>query len=292
MKQHSGTFACVPGTVRETASWTLPLAGVERPLWILPFWSWWQLPDYDKREETGEILENWKKRAKDLPGPIGRTLPDAPLSQPTGQPRKDHSKSGGENPTQSSGPYDDILNITSLQINLDSPDHERFPLFKDATVEHCILSPGEMLFIPAFYWHQVFRITTFFADNVNCTYQVNALDTGISINMFYGDPGEHTFLDKLFHPPFQVFIFVCDCWYDHSFCQEHFYHWFLNILEQNRGAESFSKIVSRLPEVFQMHSFILDLCRKHFSFSGNSTFCAEAVARKSHQRAGAQLHQS
>ena len=102
------------------------------------------------------------------------------------------------------------------QINLDSPDLERFPLFKDATVEHCVLSPGEMLFIPAFYWHQV-----------------NALDTGISINMFYGDPGEHTFLDKLFHPPFQ----------------EHFYHWFLNILEQNRDAESFSKIVSRLPDV-------------------------------------------
>ena len=102
------------------------------------------------------------------------------------------------------------------QINLDSPDLERFPLFKDATVEHCVLSPGEMLFIPAFYWHQV-----------------NALDTGISINMFYGDPGEHAFLDKLFHPPFQ----------------EHFYHWFLNILEQNREAESFSKIVSRLPDV-------------------------------------------
>ena len=27
-----------------------------------------------------------------------------------------------------------ILNITSLQINLDSPDHERFPLFKDAMI--------------------------------------------------------------------------------------------------------------------------------------------------------------
>ena len=32
MKQHPGTFACVPGTVRETAPWTLPLAGAERPL--------------------------------------------------------------------------------------------------------------------------------------------------------------------------------------------------------------------------------------------------------------------
>ena len=48
--------------------------------------------------------------------------------------------------------------ITYSQINLDSPDHERFPLFKDATVEHCVLNPGEMLFIPAFYWHQVYKI--------------------------------------------------------------------------------------------------------------------------------------
>ena len=91
-----------------------------------------------------------------------------------------------------------------------------------------------MLFIPAFYWHQVrlylVSFLYFFFLVIN---QVNALDTGISINMFYGDPGEHTFLDKLFHPPFQ----------------EHFYHWFLNILEQNRDAESFSKIVSRLPDV-------------------------------------------
>ena len=116
------------------------------------------------------------------------------------------------------------------QINLDLPDLEKFPLFKEATVEHCVLSPGEMLFIPAFYWHQVRLYLVSFFLVIN---QVNALDTGISINMFYGDPGEHTFLDKLFHPPFQ----------------EHFYHWFLNILEQNRDAESFSKIVSRLPDV-------------------------------------------
>ena len=47
------------------------------------------------------------------------------------------------------------LLIRPFQINLDLPDLEKFPLFKEATVEHCILSPGEMLFIPAFYWHQV-----------------------------------------------------------------------------------------------------------------------------------------
>ena len=64
-------------------------------------------------------------------------------------------------------------------------------------LEVCVLSPGEMLFIPAFCWHQV-----------------SALETGISLNMFYGDRGDHTFLDKLSRPPFQ----------------EHFHYWFLNIL--------------------------------------------------------------
>ena len=59
-------------------------------------------------------------------------------------------------------------------------------------------------------------------------------------------------------PSIYLCFFFCDCWDDNSFCQEHFYHWFLNILEQNRGAESFSKIVSRLPEVFLMHSFKSD----------------------------------
>merc|ERR1711972_1296042 len=108
------------------------------------------------------------------------------------------------------------------QINLDLPDLEKFPLFKEATVEHCILSPGEMLFIPAFYWHQV-----------------TALDTGISINMFYGDPGENAFISKMFRDPYKP----------------HFHYWFLNIIEQNKDQQSFTKIISRLPEVVR-HFFI------------------------------------
>lgn len=102
------------------------------------------------------------------------------------------------------------------QVNLDSPDLEKFPLFSEAKVEHCILSPGEMLFIPAFYWHQV-----------------NALDTGISLNMFYGDRGDSQFVSKMLGLPYS----------------QHFTYWFLNILEQNRETEAFPKILARLPEV-------------------------------------------
>jgi len=108
------------------------------------------------------------------------------------------------------------------QVNCDKPDLEAFPEFVNAKCQYCILEPGEMLFIPAFFWHQV-----------------NALDTGISINMFYGDPGNNEFVSKMFRPPYQ----------------DHFFYWFLNIIEQNKDQQSFPKIISRLPEVVK-HFFL------------------------------------
>jgi len=108
------------------------------------------------------------------------------------------------------------------RVNCDEPDFEKFPKFANAVCEHCILEPGEILFIPAFYWHQV-----------------TALDSGISANTFYGDPGEEAFISKLFTEPYS----------------QHFHYWFLNIVQQNREYQSFDKIVSRLPEV--VHHFFL-----------------------------------
>jgi len=102
------------------------------------------------------------------------------------------------------------------RVNCDSPDLETFPNFSNARCQYCVLEPGEMLFIPAFVWHQV-----------------TALDTGISLNMFYGDPGDNVFISKMFRKPYR----------------QHFNYWFLNIIEQNRDQQSFKKILSRLPEV-------------------------------------------
>ena len=65
------------------------------------------------------------------------------------------------------------------------------------------------------------------------SFQVTALDTGISLNMFYGDPGDNVFISKMFREPYR----------------QHFHYWFLNIIEQNRDHQSFEKILSRLPEV-------------------------------------------
>ena len=73
------------------------------------------------------------------------------------------------------------------QVNLDNPNMTKYGKFSQVHCEHTILHPGEMLFIPAFYWHQV-----------------TALDTGISANMFYGDSGETLII---------LTIFVQTCFY-------------------------------------------------------------------------------
>ena len=103
-------------------------------------------------------------------------------------------------------------------VNCDAPDLSRHPKFANAHCQYTILYPGEMLFIPAFFWHQV-----------------SALDSGISLNMFYGDSGDNDYVAKILRPPYRT----------------HFYHWILNIIEQNQSFDSFPRILSRLPEVIK-----------------------------------------
>merc|ERR1712243_32918 len=110
------------------------------------------------------------------------------------------------------------------QVDLDDVDMEKFPKFgsNGLTCQQTILEPGDMLFIPAFYWHQV-----------------SALDSGISVNMFYGDSSRNGYLDKILKPPYY----------------SHFRYWFLNIVEQNRRFDSFHRMLTRLPEVVA-HFFV------------------------------------
>ena len=115
------------------------------------------------------------------------------------------------------------------QVNLDSPDLTKYPKFKNAQCQYCILGPGEMLYIPAFYWHQV-----------------TALDSGISANIFYGDSGDYNYIAKILNPPYK----------------EQFLYWLLNIIEQNRHFDTFTKILSRLPECLA-HFFLKQWHGKH-----------------------------
>ena len=127
------------------------------------------------------------------------------------------------------------------QVNLDNPDLTKYPKFTDAQCQHCILHPGEMLYIPAFYWHQV-----------------TALDSGISANIFYGDSGDYNYIAKILNPPYK----------------EQFLYWLLNIIEQNRHFDTFTKILSRLPECLA-HFFLKQWHGKYkifrFPFKKNIT---------------------
>nr|XP_033792229.1 bifunctional peptidase and arginyl-hydroxylase JMJD5 [Geotrypetes seraphini] len=47
-----------------------------------------------------------------------------------------------------------ILHNTS-QVDVENPNLEKFPKFAEATYKECILTPGQVLFIPVKYWHYV-----------------------------------------------------------------------------------------------------------------------------------------
>lgn len=55
-----------------------------------------------------------------------------------------------------------LLNNTS-QVDVENPDLEKFPLFKDLPYLECVLSAGEMLYIPPMYWHYVRSLSTSFS---------------------------------------------------------------------------------------------------------------------------------
>ena len=41
------------------------------------------------------------------------------------------------------------------QVDLENPDYNKYPLFKKVKIIEVILEPGEMIFIPIGWWHQV-----------------------------------------------------------------------------------------------------------------------------------------
>nr|XP_006201285.1 bifunctional peptidase and arginyl-hydroxylase JMJD5 [Vicugna pacos] len=52
-------------------------------------------------------------------------------------------------------PHDTHLLHNTSQVDVENPDLEKFPRFAEAPFLSCILSPGEILFIPVKYWHYV-----------------------------------------------------------------------------------------------------------------------------------------
>lgn len=56
-------------------------------------------------------------------------------------------------------------------VDIEEPDFESYPEFRKATPLECVLKPGELLFLPAFWWHQV-----------------RSLEVAISVNFWWSPP--------------------------------------------------------------------------------------------------------
>jgi len=63
------------------------------------------------------------------------------------------------------------------QVDIMSPDLDKFPNFCKATVHEAIIGPGDILFIPAFWWH--------FVVSDNTTTTENDLDITISVRFSF-----------------------------------------------------------------------------------------------------------
>jgi hypothetical protein len=59
------------------------------------------------------------------------------------------------------------------RANPDSPEFEKFPLFRNATAYQCTLAPGELLFIPRGWWHHVVGLEKSITVNYNFFNRVN-----------------------------------------------------------------------------------------------------------------------
>ena len=62
---------------------------------------------------------------------------------------------------------DDSASLYNGKIELARPNLERFPLFRNAVAFQCILEPGELLFIPARWWHHVVALEKSITVNYN-----------------------------------------------------------------------------------------------------------------------------
>ena len=52
-------------------------------------------------------------------------------------------------------PVEEGMCSNTSQVSVEDPQPELFPEFESAVYTECILSPGEMLYIPPTYWHYV-----------------------------------------------------------------------------------------------------------------------------------------
>jgi hypothetical protein len=57
-------------------------------------------------------------------------------------------------------PYCNILSFPPIlalpsQVDIDQPDHNKYPAFASAACVECVVAPGDLLYIPPMWWHYV-----------------------------------------------------------------------------------------------------------------------------------------
>jgi len=68
---------------------------------------------------------------------------------------------------------EDSAKLYNGNVDPDTPDFEKFPLFQQAAPYECILEPGELLFIPYRWWHHVVGLEKSITVNYNFFNRVN-----------------------------------------------------------------------------------------------------------------------
>ncbi|RNA34517.1 amiloride-sensitive sodium channel subunit beta [Brachionus plicatilis] len=104
------------------------------------------------------------------------------------------------------------INCDQIQNNLNADILTRF---KNTDCLYCLLKEGDMLYFPAFCWHQV-----------------KSPELTISVNVFFGDAGENVYMSKILK----------------SDQKEAFMYWIFNIIKQNMPFPSFNRILANLKE--------------------------------------------
>lgn len=60
-------------------------------------------------------------------------------------------------------PHEDKLLWNTSRVDVESPDLDKFPKFKEAKYCECVLKAGELLYIPPKYWHYVRSLSISFS---------------------------------------------------------------------------------------------------------------------------------
>jgi lysine-specific demethylase 8 len=60
-------------------------------------------------------------------------------------------------------PHQDKLLFNTSQVNVENADLQQFPLYAEANYLECVLSSGEMLYIPPKWWHYVRSLSISFS---------------------------------------------------------------------------------------------------------------------------------